>query len=213
MTRKVNYYLFLKVIFAICIIASGALAINLWFYYQPSSAELSFSRWLQLGRADWLTTLMKLVSDSYVALSLIVGGVCLWSLATRRYATSTLLALSLASLLLIDPVKSLFQRPRPIAEVPIIEYIAGTSFPSGHAYTATILAGVLCLAYIIGWGGKRVVVTAIMAGAYILLVSWSRVYLQVHYPFDVLGGVLFGLLTLLLLSFIYRGLRRLKLSR
>ena len=213
MTRNIHYYLFLKAILIICVVAGGALAVNLWLYYQPSSAELDLSRWLQLGRPDWLTIVMKLISDSYLAVGLIVGGVCLWGLTSRRYATSILLALSLASLLLIDPVKSFFQRPRPIAEIPIVEYIAGTSFPSGHAYTATVLAGVLCLAYIVAWRGNRVVPVAAIAAVYVLLMSWSRVYLQVHYPSDVLGGVLFGLLTLILLSFIYRGLRRLKLSR
>ena len=213
MSRNINYYLYLKVIFIICIITGGALTVNLWLYYQPSSVELEFSRWLQLGRPGWLTTLMKLISDSYVAISLLVGGACLWGIVSRRYATSTLLALSLASLLLIDPVKSLFQRPRPIADVPIIDYITGTSFPSGHAYTATVLAGVLCLAYTIGWRGNKVVAAVAVAALYVLLVSWSRVYLQVHYPSDVLGGVLFGLLTLVLLSLIYRGLRRSRLAR
>ena len=69
MSRNINYYLYLKVIFIICIITGGALTVNLWLYYQPSSVELEFSRWLQLGRPGWLTTLMKLISDSYVAIS------------------------------------------------------------------------------------------------------------------------------------------------
>src|SRR5690606_3279835 len=112
------------------------------------------------------------------------------------------LALSLFSLLLIDPLKLLFQRPRPELEIPLIELIPGTSFPSGHAFAATMLAGSLYLAYTVGFKGDKGIGITI-AALYVLLMSWSRVYLNVHYPSDVIGGMLFGSMFMLTLSWIY----------
>ncbi len=214
MVHTIKYHLLLRLTVGICFIIGLMLAINLWLYFQPSVVELRVAHWLQFGQPTWLTFIMIAVSNSWIAVGLVTGGVCLGSLLTKRYVTAAVIAASLASLLLIDPLKFLFQRPRPIVDSPVIEHIAGTSFPSGHAYTATVLAGALCFAYSIGWGGARLMNILVMAVAYILLVSWSRVYLQVHYPSDVVGGIVCGLLILILLSFIYRWLRRVKqLSR
>jgi undecaprenyl-diphosphatase len=208
MKHKQAYIFYLRFIIIGCLIMSMVLGANLWFYFQPSKVELAIADWLQFGSPAWLTKAMMAISDSYVVMGLIVGLVCLWSLFTKRVFTAIVLSLSLASLLLIDPIKSIFQRPRPSIDPPIIDYIAGTSFPSGHAFTATILVGSLFLAYILGYRGKKQRLAASLTAIYILLVAWSRVYLHVHYISDVLGGILFGVVVLIILSTIYRWLVR-----
>jgi membrane-associated phospholipid phosphatase len=61
----------------------------------------------------------------------------------------------------------------------------GTSFPSAH--TAVTVAVVIALVPFL----PRAL--AAVAIAYALLVGWSRVYLGVHYPLDVLGGAGIGM--------------------
>ncbi len=91
--------------------------------------------------------------------------------------------------LLIGGLKRLFHRDRP----DTLYYNLGYSFPSGHAFFAVVIFGML--AYIFArdaWPNKRIVVWTI-AIILILLVGFSRVYLGEHYPSDVLAGYLVGI--------------------
>ena len=100
----------------------------------------------------------------------------------------------LAAALLIDVVlcnlllKPLVARVRPcdiLADVQLlISRPDDFSFPSGH--TAASFASVTAL-----WlaGKKRWALTALPVG---ILIAFSRMYLCVHYPTDILGGVLVG---------------------
>jgi membrane-associated phospholipid phosphatase len=85
--------------------------------------------------------------------------------------------------------KALADRPRPyevVAGAVLRQQPAhGTSFPSSH--TAVTLAVVIALAPFL----PRAL--AAVAVIYAVLVGWSRVYLGVHYPLDVLAGAGIGL--------------------
>jgi membrane-associated phospholipid phosphatase len=95
-------------------------------------------------------------------------------------------------------LKNLYYNPRPnpnylldgIKELNI-EYLPHKSpgFPSGHAQDSMVFWGALAL-----YTRKRPVIIA--AAAFILLISYSRLYLAVHYLGDVLSGLLFGALVL-----------------
>ena len=69
------------------------------------------------------------------------------------------------------------------------------SFPSGHATTA------FACATVIAWASPRLAVPAFVLAA---LVAWSRVYVGVHWPLDVLGGALLGTMVGTLLVFLAR---------
>ena len=60
------------------------------------------------------------------------------------------------------------------------------SFPSGH--TAASIASVSALYFA---GRKRMAAGALIVS---VLIAFSRMYLYVHYPTDVLGGLIIGLL-------------------
>lgn len=81
--------------------------------------------------------------------------------------------------------KNLFGMPRPAEHLQKIRE-SGLGFPSGHAAIASGFWGYLVYKIKNPW--------LIFAGAAaIFSVSLSRVYLGVHYPGDVLGGILFGI--------------------
>jgi undecaprenyl-diphosphatase len=91
---------------------------------------------------------------------------------------------------LAEGAKYLFDRARPYiwdSEIaPLIKTPSSSSFPSGHSATAA--AGALTLSYLY----PSFALMFVLAG---LLVILSRVYLGVHFPFDVLAGVAIGTAT------------------
>jgi membrane-associated phospholipid phosphatase len=88
-----------------------------------------------------------------------------------------------------------YPEPKPLVGVP-----HSGSFPSGHAATAFACAALLA------WASPRLAVPALLLAA---AIAWSRVYVGVHWPLDVLGGAALGLaIALLMLAAIRRRSRR-----
>lgn len=67
----------------------------------------------------------------------------------------------------------------------------GPAFPSGHTTTATIASLLAAWALAQRWPTRRLALLA-AAAAVAVAVGWTRVWLGVHWPSDVLGGWLFG---------------------
>jgi membrane-associated phospholipid phosphatase len=96
--------------------------------------------------------------------------------------------------------KNAIRRPRPDETLRQLS-VSGFSFPSGHTLAATVIVGLL--AYLVFRFTKShllKVLVVLLAVTMIALVAMSRVYFAVHYPTDVLGGILLG--TLILTIFI-----------
>ncbi len=129
----------------------------------------------------WLGSLYLLVPLTLFSSSL------LWHVQKRWEAGLLVVGLGGAALL-VHLIKLLFARPRPALGERLVPLPWDSSFPSAH--TAQITAFALCAIFISyrlwpqGW-----TVVAVLAIAFILLVGASRIYLQVHYPSDVLAGI------------------------
>ncbi|HEX3015219.1 MAG TPA: phosphatase PAP2 family protein [Desulfobacteria bacterium] len=84
-------------------------------------------------------------------------------------------------------LKELFARPRPFLHFPDARVLGARpdqfSFPSGHTTTSFATATAI-LGKSRRWGGLALFLAA--------LIGFSRVYVGVHYPLDVAGGILVG---------------------
>jgi len=104
----------------------------------------------------------------------------------------------LLSVYLNNGLKEIFQQPRPFDILPEIQKVHayGYGFPSGHAQSSLVVWG--SIAY---W--KKQTWIRNLSVLLILLIGFSRIYLGVHFPTDILGGWLFGGLILGLSYFIF----------
>ncbi len=146
---------------------------------------------------------------SGAVLALVTLGVAGYLLLRRQHRTLVLLIVAtfggaLLSLLL----KSLFSRPRPPFASEEV-YVLTSSFPSGHSMLSA--AVYLTLGALLARTSNRyrhkvyfLGVAAVITG----LIGFSRVYLGVHYPTDVLAGWGFGLIWALLFWLIARHLQK-----
>lgn len=98
-------------------------------------------------------------------------------------------ALMLSTVLGEGILKHVVQRIRPSANIPsanlLISRPLSYSFPSGHATSSFAAAGVLA---------KYFKVHALAFFSLAFLIAFSRLYLYVHYPTDVLAGVILGII-------------------
>ena len=119
-----------------------------------------------------------------------------------RHALFTLAA-GAGGLVLIYVMKLFFARPRPMH--PVLYREESFSFPSGHATFGFIFYGML--AYFIwltdlpkSW--KYILMTFLVLLS--LAIGFSRIYLRVHYPSDVVGGFALGYSWLFLMIYSFR---------
>jgi undecaprenyl-diphosphatase len=99
----------------------------------------------------------------------------------------------------IERPSSRYAEPRPLVHAPI-----DGSFPSGHAATSFAAATVLTFAWPRWWPAFFLLAVAI---------GFSRVYVGVHYPLDVVGGAALGILVATALRLLVEALQSSRAAR
>ncbi|HEX5642526.1 MAG TPA: phosphatase PAP2 family protein [Thermoleophilia bacterium] len=116
--------------------------------------------------------------------AVLVGGLW-WS---GRMVQALYLAASVAAAVIVNPVlKQVFARTRP--EDDQLVTVSSTAFPSGHTTaSATIATALAVIAWPTRWRWPVIAAAAVFS----LAMAVSRVYLGVHWPSDVVGGLALG---------------------
>ena len=144
---------------------------------------------------------------SPVATDVVTGVAVVASLLRRRARPACYLLLVRAAELGVETaLKGAIGRPRPV--VPIALTTASeSSFPSGHAAGTAALCASLFILLLPRLRRGPATLLAVLGVALCLAVAASRVALGVHYPSDVVAGLLLGIVCAVAVSPILRGPR------
>jgi undecaprenyl-diphosphatase len=131
-------------------------------------------------------------TGSVVAMLVLISGLFLW-LNHHRHSAALLAVATLGGIALNNLLKMGFDRQRP----QLFEWgthAMSSSFPSGHAMSSAIVySTVAYLAARLQRDHASRILTMSFAALMIVSISASRIYLGVHYPSDVLAGMIIGL--------------------
>lgn len=158
-------------------------------FYMPWESQ--FLLWIQVNlRTKRITKWMRRIT-------LLGNGGMLWLLISvlllgfrsRRLLAVAILMAQLFGILITNLLlKNTVKRKRPYETISQLEALLPPqrdwSFPSGHT-TSSVSASLLLLLHLPFWIGIPCMGIA-------LCIVWSRMYLGVHYPTDILGGILIG---------------------
>lgn len=120
---------------------------------------------------------------------IVVGVVLTINKKTRKIGLTVMGALIFSVIFTNGILKNLVNRTRPFEYVDNVVLLVDkpwdTSFPSGHS-SASMAAAVAIFIHNKKWGSGAIVLA--------LLIAFSRLYLFVHFPTDVLAGLILGTL-------------------
>ncbi|MFF3744245.1 phosphatase PAP2 family protein [Streptomyces kronopolitis] len=188
---------------AVCAVLFTALAVTVSLRHgAPLAPERAAVHWSAAHHGEPLRTLARALSATGTGpvpylLAVLAG------LLAARGARGRLRAVGCAVLVLAVGqgirygLMELLARPRPPA-ADWAGHASGYAFPSGHATTSALAAGLLA------WGLARRVRPEVARAGWALLTLWAagvgltRVYLSVHWPGDVVGGWLLATVVLCL---------------
>lgn len=172
--------------------------------------EIQILNMIQTWHSTLMDTLMVFISTigNSGMIWIAIGLLLLISKKYRRGGIAVLLALLLGYIGGNLIIKHLFMRQRPCWIYPDIVLLIPNptdySFPSGHTQAA--FAAAVSLYYMNKKAGVAAVLLAFVMG-------FSRMYLYVHFPTDVLAGMLLGIFWALLAQFLLNRMEKRKHER
>lgn len=185
-----------------------------------ASADADVLLYLNSMHTPWLDSLMLFLTNKWLwmPLSVLLAGLIVKREGPWRGLLCILMcvmAVALADRICAGTLRPVFERLRPsnLAN-PISQYVHVVNdyrggrfgFPSCHAATAVALVVYLSLVF----RNRR---ATLALAAWALLLCYTRIYLGVHYPGDLLFGSLVGTLLALPAYLAYRRLRSLRVPR
>lgn len=164
--------------------------------------ELGFLQWINstLHGSQFINYFFKFITYLCEAgwVCILLGVILLFFKKTRRSGVLVLISLAIGIIVTNLILKPVVARPRPFTlDSSIIDFLQRInyklpgeySFPSGHAQVAFNTATVLAIVF------KRKGAWAFLPAS---LIAISRIFLCVHYPTDILGGMVIGAVSALI---------------
>lgn len=134
-----------------------------------------------------------------------IGVICLFFKKHRKMGLQVLISMLLTFIIGNLILKNLFERPRPCdidtTVAMLISRPHGHSFPSGHSMNGMVAATALFL------NNKKIGILALILA---VLIGFSRMYLFVHFPTDVLGGFAVAILVAVGIDMIFHKVQKKK---
>lgn len=155
--------------------------------------EIEILDWLQTIRTPFLDKIIPVISSlGNAGIIWILLMVILFIIPkTRKSGLILFFALIVDMILCNGILKNLFQRVRPFnvntAVTLLVDKPGEYSFPSGHTAVSFAAASALFFAK-----EKKLWIPALVLA---IMIAFTRLYLYVHYPTDILGGILVGILS------------------
>lgn len=191
--NKSKYYIILFLI-----VSLASLLIRFYFKEYILNIDLRFSNYVSSSLTNTnLTYFFRVIThfggEIFYTLLLVI----LLITSNNKKPVIFMIVNVLITLLMSNILKIIIRRERPL--VSLIDRPLSYSFPSGHSMCAVAFYGMLI--YIINkkTNNKYLrILFNILLTIIILLIMFSRVYLNVHYLSDIIIGGIFGLLVLLI---------------
>ncbi len=180
---SVFIYLFLKTL-------SGFFAQEVWVM-----TDLRVLNIVKEFRTPVVSEIMIFITSFAKKEVVIVGAIAvsilLYLLKRWYYALSLVFSISCGEIFTYI-LKNMIARPRPPLDLALLQEKT-FSFPSGHAFVAVSFYGMLCYFAFRGLKKKKLrIPVLLLLTTLILSIGLSRIYLGVHWPSDVLAGLVSG---------------------
>ena len=194
-----------NLIFLVLLIVLLLLSISgkMFFYDEILKFDISISDFFQLNLVnDNNTSFMKVITFFGDAIAFIIIIVCSFIFLKNKSYSFYMMVNLLWTFLISVIFKNIIMRERPM--ISLIEKPSDFSFPSGHTMCAVAFYGFII--YLLVKNVKNYFLKWLIAFAFsmlIIFVGISRIYLNVHYFTDVVGGALLGLICLFMMINIY----------
>ena len=169
-----------------------------------SSINLNINSWIATIQNNSFTIVAEgidIIFDTNSLLLISLAVAALLIIRKNLRGAVLLLAAMAGDALLVEIAKSFFHTSRP---PNMLVHKLGYGFPSGHATGSVVFFGILTFLIWQHWNSAKVkVATSLLCVTAIVLIGFDRMYLNVHWFCDVIGGYLLGAFWLTLVLFIF----------
>lgn len=183
----------LIVLIVTCLLLLG---LSLWVSIQPPLFDIDLLQIIDASRTTTADNFFSVITWAGSAQVLIPVGLA-WSYSIyrrgRRGDAAFFIGSYVLATVLARIVKVIIARPRPGVDLTQLQQVTSYAFPSSHVTQFTAFVLLCYLTFRTLKPSWQLPVALIIAGM-VFVVALSRLYLQVHYPTDVIGGILTGII-------------------
>ena len=183
-----------RVLFLVCLVFLTAFLLVILFRGSFFAIDVKVNLWIPSMQSSSLTVMAEGIAIVFDTTSLVIFSLILAAfLFIKNYRAQSLLLLGAmgGDALIVSVVKSLDHITRPMNGIMVD---SGFSFPSGHSAGVIVFCGVLAYFAWQHWKNARARALFVTGVAVITgVVGFDRLYLNVHWFSDVIGGWMFGI--------------------